>query len=173
MKKLLFLSLTFFTCLLSQAQKFDSAYHYKIKNFDAAIFPKEYTRYYDKNPIDKKFTPGVNEILIAYKDLKDSLMRTSNDTIKKKGANGKYHWNFELVTLLKYFNSYKWQFFGYLNNKGEKILSVISFFPDERWSSDWLIREMRMSDGGCEFWQAEYNLETHKIKFIMCNPAGG
>src|SRR5580692_3657134 len=94
------------SCFLFQAQQLDSVVHYKIKDFDAAIFPKEYTRDYDKTPIDKKFTPDVKEILIAYKDLKDSLMSTSNDTIKKKGANGKYHWNFELVTLLKYFNSY-------------------------------------------------------------------
>src|ERR1700679_1563548 len=176
MKKAILLILLFTSCFYSQAQKFDSilANHYKIKDFDAAIFPKEFVRYDDTNSIDKKFTPSVAEILIAYKALKDSIMSTSNDTIKKKGANGRYHWNYLLVELLNNFNSYKWQFYGYINNKGEKKLSVVSFLLDKYDNQiDWLWTEKMVSDGGCEFWQAEYNLNTHKIILFKCNLPGG
>ncbi|HTB31217.1 MAG TPA: hypothetical protein VK808_04275 [Bacteroidia bacterium] len=73
MKKAVIFLFIFLSCFLSKAQKFDSAFHYRTKNFDAAIFPKEYKRYeenWDSSRI--KFTPDTNEICIAYKALRDS-----------------------------------------------------------------------------------------------------
>ena len=139
MKKCLILSFLIFVCVLSNAQKFDSAQHYQIKNFNAAIFPKEYERIlYADTTIKLRFTATVNEILLAYKALNS-----------------------------KEYDNYKWQFFGYINSKGEKLLSINGFSWTD--ASDWLQSEIIMDDGGCSYWQALYNLDTGKIVFFSCN----
>lgn len=139
MRKHIIISILLFVFSFANGQKIDSIQHYKIKNFDAAIFPKGYERIlYADTTITVRFTPTINEILIAYKALKN-----------------------------KKFKKYKWQFFGYINSKGEKLLSINGFSWND--SLDWIEAEIIFMDCGCSCWQALYNLDTGKIIFFTCN----
>jgi hypothetical protein len=85
----------------------------------------------------------------------------------------KYFRNRELKELLKNIKNYKWQFWGYINKKGEKVLSIVSFdLSDDELKpphDSWLKDEVGISDGGCEYWHALYNLNTGEIILFSCN----
>jgi len=146
MKKCLILVLLLFTSVLSYAQKFDSVVHYKTGDFDAAIFPEQYTRVLDEDTTIKiRFTPRIDEILSAYQGLKDTTAMSK---------------------------SYKWQFFGYITKKNEKLLSIncVSLSDDEiktKWLN--LKWEIVFLDGGCIEWHVLYNLNTNEVLSSMCN----
>ncbi len=168
MKKTVIFLLLFFSCFIVEAQKFDSAFHYKIKNFDAAVFPKEYDRkLYDDTSIHLRFTPDTNQVIIAYKALIDSIQRMP----KYFFWQGHRHKSETLLMLKKYINTYKWQIFGCIDKNNHKLLLIVGFSPffvDEE-HFDWLKEEFYLDDGGCEYWQALYNLDTGQIIFFYCN----
>ncbi len=67
--KLLLNFVLFFTLTFHFANGQTNAVHYQTKNFDVAIFPKEY----QLHGFEKRFTPTKEEILLAEEALKTQL----------------------------------------------------------------------------------------------------
>ena len=133
------------------------AEHFKTKQFEVAIFPESS----DEIMQGKRFTPTKEEIIKAENALKSKL--------KEVNRNFENQYNSPIVH--RNLKKYKRQYFGFINNKGEKILDTNSLWSksikEHHWH--WLNEIIMVSDGGSHYWNIEYNLETDELINLSVN----
>lgn len=151
MKYIIILFLTSFYYVKAQ----NVAEHFKTKQFEVAIFPESS---YEIMP-GKRFTPTKEEIFEAEKALKSKL-KEANRNIENQYNSPIIHRNLK---------KYKRQYFGFINDKGEKILYINSLWKKNEEETKWLQQIIMVSDGGSHYWKIEYNLETDELINLSVN----
>ena len=131
----------------------DKSIHVFGNNFEGVIFTEKYSlRFAIAESNGKNFTPTENDILIAEK-----LVRTGLDTIK----NADNH-NFVVRSRLKHY----WrQYFGYINDKGERIIIINALWKDPDFIpyNEWLNEIVLVNDGGDNYWDIKININKLKL----------
>lgn len=131
--------------------------HFKTKQFEVAIFPESS---YEIMP-GKRFTPTKEEIFEAENALKSKL----------KEANRNLENQYNSPIIHRNLKKYKRQYFGFINDKGEKILYINSLWSksikEHHWH--WLNEIIMVSDGGSHYWNIEYNLDTEELMNLSVN----
>ncbi len=151
MKYIIILFLTSFYYVKAQ----NVAEHFKTKQFEVAIFPESS---YEIMP-GKRFTPTKEEIFEAEKALKSKL----------KEANRNLENQYNSPIIHRNLKKYKRQYFGFINDKGEKILYINSLWKKNEEETKWLQQIIMVSDGGSHYWKIEYNLETDELINLSVN----
>lgn len=151
MKYIIILFLTSYYYVKAQ----NVAEHFKTKQFEVAIFPESS---YEIMP-GKRFTPTKEEIFEAEKALKSKL-KEANRNIENQYNSPIIHRNLK---------KYKRQYFGFINDKGEKILYINSLWKKNEEETKWLQQIIMVSDGGSHYWKIEYNLETDELINLSVN----
>ena len=151
MKYIIILFLTSFYYVKAQ----NVAEHFKTKQFEVAIFPESS---YEIMP-GKRFTPTKEEIFEAEKALKSKL----------KEANRNLENQYNSPIIHRNLKKYKRQYFGVINDKGEKILYINSLWKKNEEETKWLQQIIMVSDGGSHYWKIEYNLETDELINLSVN----
>jgi hypothetical protein len=131
------------------------AEHFKTRQFEVAIFPESSDEIMQQN----RFTPTKEEIIKAENALKSKLKYINNPLINQSSS----------TIIHKNLKKYKRQYFGYINDKGEKILYINSLWKKNEEENKWLNRLIWVSDGGSHYWNIEYNLETDELINLSVN----
>ncbi|MFA7687755.1 MAG: hypothetical protein WCY25_07810 [Moheibacter sp.] len=137
----------------SKAESQTVAQHYQTKDFDLAVFPKEYKIY----GFEKRFTPTKEEILLAEKALQTQLEEI-NKNLPNQSSSPVIHKNLK---------KYKRQYFGVYDENGERILFINAFWGGG--SEYWLDEIIIVHDGGSYYWQVEFNISENKLYNLMVN----
>ena len=127
------------------------AEHYQTKDFDVAIFPKEYKLH----GFEKRFTPTIEEVLQAENALKMQLKGMKVSVL------------YENPIIHKNLKNYRRQYFGIFGENGERILFINAFWDDD--FSYWLDNEVSVDDGGSYFWNIKYDIKKNSFKDFMVN----
>lgn len=152
MKSFLLYFILFTTFCFSQ-----EAEHYKTKEFDVAIFPETYKELLP----EKRFTPtheNITEAELALRtkleDLNYLLTHQSNSPVIHKN-------------LSKYLR----QYFGYIDENGNRILIINCFWKnvDKMAKKLWLKDRITVRDGGSFYWNVKYNLDTGELFDLEVN----
>ena len=136
------------------AQKNDTiAEHYVTTSFKSAIFPESY------NPLnaEKTFTPTKLEVDQAEKALSRDLMSLNRDRL---------HQTREFI-IHKKLMRYNRQYFGFFNEKDEKIVLINAYFSSRTNDphEDIFLKEIITGkNGGSKYWSVKYNLATNVLK---------
>jgi hypothetical protein len=131
------------------------AEHFKTKQFEVAIFPESS----DEIMPGKRFTPTKEEIINAENALKSKL----------KEVNRNFENQYNLPIIHRNLKKYKRQYFGFINDKGEKILYINSLWKKNEEENKWLQQIIMVSDGGSHYWNIEYNLNTDELMNLSVN----
>lgn len=131
------------------------AEHFKTRQFEVAIFPESSNELIQQN----RFTPTKEEIIKAENALKYKL----------KEANRNLENQYNSPIIHRNLKKYKRQYFGFINDKGEKILYINSLWKKNEEETKWLQRIIMVSDGGSHYWNIEYNLETDELINLSVN----
>lgn len=127
-------------------------------SYEAAIFPDTYKL----KGISNRFTPSRVDVEKAEKLLSRDLGKLNTD-----------HTNQDpLRPIHRRLLSYKKQYFGYINQDGEKILLVNAFIKTNpaAASGEWLNKMIYNPIGGTDFWQVSYNVDTNLLfDFMISN----
>lgn len=129
---------------------------YKTKRFDAALFPSEY------NSLMKgeRFTPTKTDVEKAEKALRSDLEKINKDLVNQSSS-PKIH---------KKLKKYKRQYFGVIDEKGNRILLINCFWAkNQNISTNWLKSRIVVMDGGSYYWHVKYNLDTRKLFELVVN----
>lgn len=102
------------------------AERYKTKDFDVAIFPASYKSHIGS---DKKFTPSKEEILRAEKTLSAKLKTLNKELVNQ----------YETPVIHKELKKYKRQYFGYIDETGNRILYINCLHEKSSALEKWLI----------------------------------
>ena len=133
------------------------AEHFKTRQFEVAIFPESSNDLMQQN----RFTPTKEEVFKAENALKSKLKYINNPLINQSSS----------TIIHKNLKKYKRQYFGYINDKGEKVLYINSLWSksvkENHWH--WLNEIIWISDGGSHYWNIEYNLETEELMNLSVN----
>lgn len=133
------------------------AEHFKTRQFEVAIFPESSNDLMQQN----RFTPTKEEVFKAENALKLKLKYINNPLINQSSS----------TIIHKNLKKYKRQYFGYINDKGEKILYINSLWSksikEHHWH--WLNEIIMVSDGGSHYWNIEFNLETDELINLSVN----
>jgi len=130
----------------------DHSTHVIGNNFEGVIFSDKEISGFLFTKGNKKFTPTENDIIKA-----ERLTTLSLDTIKDV-TNQK-------VYIKRHLKKYLRQYFGYINENGERIISINFFFwntSDNKSGKRWLNEAIDVSDGGNRYWQIKINLTTQE-----------
>lgn len=150
-----YIIILFLSSYLIHAQ--NVAEHFKTKQFEVAIFPESSNELMQQN----RFTPTKEEIIKAENALKLKLKYINNPLINQSSS----------TIIHKNLKKYKRQYFGYINEKDEKILYINSLWSksikEHNWH--WLNEIIWISDGGSHYWNIEYNLETDELENLKVN----
>lgn len=131
------------------------AEHFKTRQFEVAIFPESSNEIMQQN----RFTPTKEEILKAENVLKLKLTEVN------KNLENQY----DTPIIHRNLKKYKRQYFGYINEKGEKILYINSLWNKSIKENRWLGQLIIVSDGGSHYWNIEYNLDTDELMNLSVN----
>ena len=130
--------------------------HYKTKKFDIVIFPA--------NSLDLipgiRFTPTRQEIDSAESTLHIEL-KNLNKPLVNQSATPIIH---------KKLNKYKRQYFGYIDQNGDKILLINCFWAkDNDLEDSWLKSMVMVLDGGSYYWQIKFNISKRLLFDLKIN----
>lgn len=131
------------------------AEHFKTRQCEVAIFPESSNELMQQN----RFTPTKEEIIKAENALKSKLKFINNPLMNQSSS----------PIIHKNLKKYKRQYFGYINEKGEKILYINSLWKKNEKETKWLQQIIMVSDGGSHYWNIEYNLETEELENLKVN----
>ncbi|MEK6480609.1 hypothetical protein WJR50_23900 [Catalinimonas sp. 4WD22] len=134
------------------------AEHFESENFDCAIFPKEYADFID----EKRFTPTRSEIELAEEALRSDLKKINRKLVNQDGT--KYN-----PIIHQNLKKYKRQYFGYLDEDGNRILLINAFWREDKSSNNWLGERVLVFDGGSYYWNIKYNIDKHKLFGLQVN----
>jgi len=136
----------------------DTTFYIKSKYYDGVIFPVSYK---DTDP-KIAFLPSANEI----KESEISLAKIYNQV---NLLGGKYFRNM-IVDVSPHFANYKRQYFGYVNDKGQRVvyINLLNFKNKEdvnKYLTNWKHKFIVGYDGFFEHSMAQfsYNLATREI----------
>jgi hypothetical protein len=129
------------------------------KNLEGVIYSR---LYYHKSAC---FTPKVGEILYVEKRIKKA---TKKHHLKKKSVKED-----ELNTFLSNLKNFKRRYYGFFNEKQERIIKIDFFdfvtFSEIFENSDWKGHKWTIDGGGTCCWYIEYNLNTKKVINVSTN----
>jgi hypothetical protein len=156
-----------FSTLLFAFGPFDKgntkAEHYQTNDFDCAIFPSKY------KPADlqsvslkKRFKPTHEEI-----DEAEAALNTQLAALNAKQAgqlNGSEPGLNQLSqTAMQNTKGYQRQYFGCINEAGDKILYINCFSSKDDYAKrTWLNGELVVMGGGSSFWKVKFNLKSQR-----------
>ncbi|WP_417356361.1 hypothetical protein [Flavobacterium sp.] len=152
MKGFLLYFILFTTFCFSQ-----EAEHYKTKEFDVAIFPETYKELLP----EKRFTPTQENIIEAELALHTKLEKL-NYLLTHQSDSPVIHKNL---------NKYLRQYFGYIDENGNRILIINCFWKniDKMAKKLWLKDRITVADGGSFYWNVKYNLDTGELFDLKVN----
>jgi len=132
----------------------------KTDEYEIAIFPENSKEIFSGG---KRFTPSKEEISAAEKALKSQLKELNSDKLNQS----------DTPVIDKNLKKYRRQYFGYTNDKGEKILFINCFWRKEKdESSLWLKEQIRVMDGGSNYWNIKFNVEKNVLFDLEVNGYG-
>ena len=158
MKRLLLL-LSFLSAYNVRAQRViesekatDYSTYIKGNNFEGAIFSESYNFNRFLNFQGKRFTPSIKEIILVEKLLQKKLDTCNNS------------WR-QSVFVHRHIRKYIRQYFGYINDKGEKIIYINAFIRNAEFTPEKLWRKdiVMVMDGGNSYWDIKVNLSTQQL----------
>lgn len=147
-----FLLLVVLVCGQTNTKK-TVAEHYKTKQFDCAIFPSDYI---DLPPIgsSERFTPTHADIDKAELSLKNKLGSLAKN-------------NPEIYKNLK---RYRRQCIGFKNKNGQRILIINCMRSNDKDTDiNWLNSFIITLDGGSNYWNINYNIDTDTLFDLSVN----
>lgn len=132
------------------------AEHYKTKDFNAAIFPADFFGLFPR----KRFTPTKQEIDQAEISLKNNLKILNKQLLNQLST----------PVIHKNLRKYRRQYFGFIDNNGDKILFINCFWDRSKDDSKfWLTEEKVVHDGGSYFWNVKFNLDKNELFELNIN----
>jgi hypothetical protein len=147
--------LIFAVLIFSMGESQTVAEHYKTENFDVAIFPKEYQLHKYEN----RFTPTKEEITQAENALNKQFRKFKISKWNLAGG----------PNILNNLNKYRRQYFGIIDENGNRILYINAFWSDEDGFDYWLDKEIFVNDGGSYFWNIKYFINENLLSDLMIN----
>lgn len=158
-------AIVLFTALLlthklsSQDLNRDTIDHYITNDFECVILPvSRYTFNIGG------YTPTREEIDNAEKVLKSDLKRLNRKRINQ-GINNS-------PVIHENLRNYVRQYFGYIDNKGNKHLFINFIWRPSAEKLNWLEEEVNMIDGGSYFWSIRYNINKKRLFDLSINGQG-
>jgi hypothetical protein len=131
--------------------------HYQTRKFDVVIF-SAYS--HDLFPGPERFTPTKQEIENAELALLKQLAVLNSDRQNQ----------YATPVIDKNLSKYKRQYFGYIDNNGNKILFINCFWRRDKDSDlNWLKERIRVLDGGSYFWNVKYNISKDELFDLEVN----
>ncbi|HTI57372.1 hypothetical protein [Mucilaginibacter sp.] len=182
MKKLLLLSFLLLHIavygqkILKVEKVTDACTHITGNNFIGVIFSKEYSHQYlspirfsgviyaeddnvsNRDVLDKyqRFSADTSDILLS-----ETLLQANLRKVNKKLGSPKY-WRGPIV--YKHLEKYARQYFGFLNERNEKVIFIYSYWDYEKNEKPYFDDTFHfVFDGGSYFWQIKINLKTHQL----------
>jgi hypothetical protein len=143
---------TYFTGIGQTKIKKTIAENYKTKEFNCAIFPSSY----DEIPMgsSQRFTPTRAEVDKAELALKNKLADIAKDQ----------------PIIYKELSHYRRQYFGYKDKNGKKILMINCMWSDDdNIDKKWLNEYIMTLDGGSNYWNINYNVDTDTLFELSVN----
>ena len=138
---------------------FKKADHYKNDKFDVAIFPKSYLDLIS----GQRFTPTRQEVEKAEIALNNNLKLLNKQLVNQSPTR----------TIHQNLHKYKRQYFGYQDEKGNKILLINCFWSKDKDESDrWLKNRIIVLDGGSNYWNVKFNLDKNELFALDINGNG-
>ncbi len=135
---------------------FKQADHYKTHKFDVAIFPASY---FDLIP-GPRFSPTRQEIEKAELVLNSNLQDLNRQLVNQSST----------PIIHKKLSKYKRQYFGYIDQNGNRILLINCFWSKNKDDSDhWLIERIMVFDGGSYYWNVKFNLDKNELFDLAIN----
>lgn len=142
----------------------------KTKDFTGVIFPENYAYKEVFLKSQKRFTPIQNEILKVEAELKLQIHDLNKSRLNQKGRN---------PVIDRKLKKYVRQYCGYYNQKGERIIYINCIWKTyteigmdnierEVWRTDW----QTIFDGGSNYWNIKYNLDTKSFCDLAVNGFG-
>ena len=147
LKNTFFILIALLLSTLSKAQDIEAEL-YVTTSYKVAIFP-------DSFPVKlagDRFTPTRGEVDQAEKALSRDLFLL-NQELENQDRDDVIH-----RKLLQF----KRQYFGYVNDQGEKIIKIIAFIDTDE-ESDFLTQEKIIVDGTSDNWVVYYNIDTNEL----------
>lgn len=132
------------------------AIHYKTKDFDVAIFPKESEAFFTKQ---ERFTPEKSDIDKAEKALRSGLKNINRARSNQSSS----------PIIDENLNKYKRQYFGFIDENGDKYLLINSFWGEDDNDYNWLNKIVIVEDGGSYYWSVKYYLEEDELRDLSVN----
>ena len=154
----LIILIIFFTSMncVSQQKKPIIAENYKTEKFDVAIFPKTYI---DLLP-EKRFTPTKAQVDLAELELKTKLKVINSKKVNQNSS----------LIIDENLKKYRRQYFGYIDENGDEILIINSFWKEQKYFKEtWLNERVSVKDGGSYFWEVKYNITKGKLFDLYVN----
>lgn len=152
-RRITLLIFTLLTVLSSFGQTdttFTKAERYKTNKFDVAIFPS----YYFDLIGGQRFTPTRQDIDKAEFALLTDLKTLNKDLINQTST----------PVIHKNLKKYKRQYFGYIDQNGDRILLINCFWSrDIDLSERWLKDRIVVLDGGSYYWSVKFNLDKKQL----------
>jgi hypothetical protein len=159
---------TFFIIMILLNAVFCSAQqnmvHIDGNSYEGYIFPKFYEKNKNWMPFDsalKRFTPTKEDILIAEKALKEQL-EIMNKSLMNQGKN--------CPVIHENLKRYKRQYFGFINENGEKIVWINLIWDKEKHALKCLSKDLIFVLDGCShYWNIKVNLNQVKLLDLIVN----
>ena len=135
---------------------FTKAERYKTNKFDAAIFPYNYFDLIG----GQRFTPTQQEIDKAELVLQTNLKALNKDLVNQTST----------PIIHRKLKKYKRQYFGYIDQNGDRILLINCFWSKNiDFSERWLKERIVVLDGGSYYWSIKFNLEKNELFGLNVN----
>lgn len=130
--------------------------HYKTSRFDGVVFTENYISFYQ----GQKFTPENEDIDRVENALRNDLETVNSQRINQTGRNPIIHQNL---------SKYRRQYFGYVDQNGDRIIHVNCFWKEKGRFDNWLDERVTVLDGGSHYWSVKFNLTTGKLFDLQVN----
>jgi hypothetical protein len=150
---------------ICNAQTNEEVSYIKDKCYEGYVFPKENIIDADWMPffnMKERFTPTVDDIIKAENILMEQLRGINEKTLMNQGKG--------CPIVHKKINRYKRQYFGYINNEGEKII-WINFIWDKKEDTLklWDKKVITVLDGCSYFWNIKVDISKGKLFDLIVN----
>jgi hypothetical protein len=137
------------------------AKHIFTSSYNVAVFPKSFPF----SAPGERFTPSDDNVFFAERSLSRDMRSLNKDRLYQTD-------DFLIHTRLRVFNR---QYFGYINEAGEKVLIINAFWNGlEQESEDaWLNKVIKGSQAPY-FWSVKYNIDLNVLyDFVIAAPTVG
>ena len=126
----------------------DHSTYIKGNNFEGVIFDKSYkfSKYKGFTPTTKQIKVFESEIIGELKGIRDN----EHDAYKMRS----------ITAILKQLSQYRRQYFGYVNEKGYKVIEAHFLFNKDL-SKSWTTSKIVINGGGMKYWQLKsFGIDT-------------